>query len=226
MNILLGRWSGLVVAVEAAVVVVAVSAVKPWMKPCSVLRFGSSWTADGDNTNRNPFISEQIPHDLVHNDSVNVYLTGFSFYSWQTWLLIDDLRCNVISMAETDWWPGVLLSPWSFICDAEGKSNMMFRKNKTDHFIWNSVCQWDPLLGCDISWEQAVVCWGCLQAWSDTAVCEDLRELRGEAEGVWLWLKRSRASFRLEVLSCDSDPESWDSWVVGGKATVIYWESL
>lgn len=48
------------------------------------------------------------------------------------------------------------------------------------------------------------------QAGSDTAVCEDLRELRDEAEGVRLWLKRSSASFRLAVLSCDSEPESCD----------------
>lgn len=45
-------------------------------------------------------------------------------------------------------------------------------------------------------------------AGSDKAVCEDLRELRDEAEGVRLWLKRSSASFRLAVLSWDSEPES------------------
>lgn len=39
------------------------------------------------------------------------------------------------------------------------------------------------------------------QAGSDTAVCEDLRELRDDADGVRLWLKRSSASFRLAVLS-------------------------
>ena len=64
INILLGRWSELVaaveavVAVEAAVVVAAVVAaaavvvvvVKPWMVPCSVLYFGNSLTADGINT--------------------------------------------------------------------------------------------------------------------------------------------------------------------------------
>lgn len=38
---------------------------------------------------------------------------------------------------------------------------------------------------------------------------EDLRELREEVEGVRLWSNRSRASFRLDVFSCDSDPESW-----------------
>ena len=36
-----------------------------------------------------------------------------------TWLLMDDLRWDVISTAETDWWPGVLRSPWIFIWDAE-----------------------------------------------------------------------------------------------------------
>lgn len=56
MNILLGRWSELVAAEEAAAaaavvaVVVVVAAAKPWMKPCSVLCFGSSSTADGNNT--------------------------------------------------------------------------------------------------------------------------------------------------------------------------------
>lgn len=49
-----------------------------------------------------------------------------------------------------------------------------------------------------------------LQVGSDIAVWEDLRELRDDTEGVRLWLKRSRTSFRLEVLSWDSEPESWD----------------
>lgn len=49
-----------------------------------------------------------------------------------------------------------------------------------------------------------------LQAGSDTAVWEDLRELRDEADGVRLWSNRSKASFKLKVLSWDSEPESWD----------------
>lgn len=40
-------------------------------------------------------------------------------WCWLTWLLMDDLRCDVISTAETDWRPGVLRSPWIFIWDAE-----------------------------------------------------------------------------------------------------------
>ena len=40
---------------------------------------------------------------------------------------------------------------------------------------------------------------------SEMAVWEDLRELREEEEGVRLRLKRSSASFRLEVFSCDSE---------------------
>lgn len=52
-------------------------------------------------------------------------------------------------------------------------------------------------------------------------MCEDLRELRDEAEGVRLWLKRSRASFRLEVLSWDSEPESWDCCEVMEKVSVV-----
>lgn len=54
----------------------------------------------------------------------------------------------------------------------------------------------------------AFVCDGLLQLGSETAVCEDLREERDETEGVWLQSKPSSASFRLEVLSCDSEPES------------------
>ena len=47
-----------------------------------------------------------------------------------------------------------------------------------------------------------------LQVLSD--MCEeDLRELREEEEAVRLWSKRSSTSFRLEVFSCDSEPESW-----------------
>lgn len=65
-------------------------------------------------------------------------------------------------------------------------------------------------VGAPPSFIWTAACWGRLQAGSDTAVCEDLRELRDEAEGVRLRLKRSRASFRLDVLSWDSDPESWD----------------
>lgn len=61
-----------------------------------------------------------------------------------------------------------------------------------------------------VSHDEITRCRCCLQAGSDTAVCEDLRELREEAEGVRLWLKRSRASFRLDVFSWDSEPESWD----------------
>ena len=57
----------------------------------------------------------------------------------------------------------------------------------------------------------------CSRLGSDTAVCEDLRELRDDADGVRLWLKRSRASFRLEVSSWDSEPESWDCWEVTGE---------
>lgn len=52
---------------------------------------------------------------------------------------------------------------------------------------------------------------GSLQAGSEMAVWEDLRELRDETEGVRLWLKRSRGSF-----SWDSESESWD-W--GSKAS-------
>lgn len=37
---------------------------------------------------------------------------------------------------------------------------------------------------------------------------EDLRELLEEVEGVRLWSNLSRASLRLDVFSCDSDPES------------------
>lgn len=47
-----------------------------------------------------------------------------------------------------------------------------------------------------------------VQVLSDTCD-EDLRELREEVEGVLLWSNRSSASFRLDVLSCDSEPESW-----------------
>lgn len=38
---------------------------------------------------------------------------------------------------------------------------------------------------------------------------EDLRELLEEVEGVLLWSNLSRASLRLDVFSCDSEPESW-----------------
>lgn len=38
---------------------------------------------------------------------------------------------------------------------------------------------------------------------------EDLRELLEEVEGVRLWSNLSRASLRLDVFSCDSEPESW-----------------
>lgn len=37
---------------------------------------------------------------------------------------------------------------------------------------------------------------------------EDLRELREDVEGVRLRSNRSSASLRLDVFSCDSDPES------------------
>lgn len=37
---------------------------------------------------------------------------------------------------------------------------------------------------------------------------EDLRELLEEVEGVRLWSNLSRASLRLDVFSCDSEPES------------------
>lgn len=49
-------------------------------------------------------------------------------------------------------------------------------------------------------------------------MCDDLRD---EAEGVRLWLKRSRASFRLDVLSWDSEPESWDCCEVKWKDNAV-----
>lgn len=110
-------------------------------------------------------------------------------WCWLTWLLMDDLRCDVISTAETDWRPGVLRSPWIFIWDAENTKG-------TNVFNWIIVFVLTYCVD--------------LHVGSDTAVWEDLRELRDDAEGVRLWLKRSRTSFRLEVLSWDSEPESWD----------------
>lgn len=46
-----------------------------------------------------------------------------------------------------------------------------------------------------------------VQVLSDMAVCEDLRELCEEVDGVRLRSKRSSTSFRLELFNCDS--ESW-----------------
>lgn len=42
------------------------------------------------------------------------------------------------------------------------------------------------------------------ETWDD-----DFLELRDDVEGVRLWSNRSRASFKLDVFSCDSEPESW-----------------
>lgn len=69
--------------------------------------------------------------------------------------------------------------------------------------------------------EWTAVCYWCLQAGSDTAVCDDLRELRDETEGVRLWSKRSKTSFRLEVLSWDSEPESWDCGDMRYTVTIV-----
>lgn len=162
--------------------VVAAAAGQPWSVPYSVLCFESSSTADG-RTTKTEDTSENS--GLCLRDPATLLLTDLTADGRPSlWCHLH--RGDRLATRCTPVTLNLHLRRW------ECKRN----KHWSEHLVWIIVF----VLTYRVD----------LHVGSDTAVWEDLRELRDDAEGVRLWLKRSRTSFRLEVLSWDSEPESWD----------------